>query len=124
MKLLLLYDTVGAIIVLLGALLFFYLYSVVLSFVSGRKVKSGLFGPTMAKPTDLPEMVGKLSNASVSAYHKIKMKLSNKDRIMKGDDLTATLTKIVELKEQGTITEEEYQNLRTEILKRIVGRNM
>jgi hypothetical protein len=113
-------EIVAGIAFLIFASLLFYIPALVTSFLTGRRVKSGTFGPTLARPGDLPKMMRGLSEASIGVYNKIKSKLPAKsvENINNSSNLNTVLAELLKLKEDALISDKEYETLRVDLLQK------
>jgi hypothetical protein len=116
-------EIIAGIAFLIFASLLFYIPALVTSFLTGRRVRAGTFGPTMARPGDLPKMIKGLSEASISVYNRIKNKLPAKsiESIDNNGSVNSVLADLLKLKQEGLISEKEHDILKMDILQKHFG---
>jgi len=113
-------ETVAGIIVILVISVGSFIFFSVTSWLTGTKIKSRYGGIEYGSPDTIPAIFNFLSNSSKSIYNKIQSKIGadKYKQLSSTTDKIHILKQLGELKENNTITNEEFELLKKDILQK------
>lgn len=113
-------DEVTAVLFILMICGGFFLLTSLVSWITGSKIKSRYGGVEYGSPDTIPAIFNFFSTNSKSIYKRIQSKISADkfSNLSTTTDKISLLKQLNELRENNTISREEFETLKEDILKK------